>query len=162
MTTDPNGLALLPLTFLSRWPQPHTELPDAVTSVHHELIDVGVWAYQIHLFHRLVQERWGDEIQHQVNEAQTPLLGNRGATDLGKMLNLIEAAIVHGTPEIERLARSGGDRSSAIDLTVALALMERSTGTARCHKPDLPIPEDHLVDCLSRGRRRLETAGNGD
>ena len=158
MTTDPDGLALLPLTFLSRWPEPHTELPVSVTSVHHELFDVGVWAYQSHLFHQLVREQWGDEVQHRVKQAQTPLLGNSGAADLGRMLNLIEAAIHHGMPEIERLARSGGDRNSAIDLTVALALMERSAGTARRHEPEIPIPEGHLVDCLSRGRRRLETA----
>ena len=158
MITDPDGLALMPLSFFSAWPEPHTELPANAAAANHELINVGVWGYQLHLFHGWVQERWGDEVQRNVKQAQMLILENNRAGGLDKVLNIIETAIIHGMLEIEHLAGTDGDRNSAIDLIVALALLERSAGTDGHQEPGSSISEYQLIDCLSRGRGRMETA----
>ena len=160
MITDPNGLALLFLNFLASWPDPDSELPDTVSLPNHDLINSSVWGYQLYLFQQRVLGQWGEQVQQRVKQAHTQILGADRIADLGTMTDLISAAIRHSLPEIERLVRSGTDRETAIDLTVALALLEQEHGeqAGGRQRAGEVTAECHLADCLGRGRIRMETA----
>jgi hypothetical protein len=158
MITDPNGLALLFLSFLASWPDPDSELPDTVSLPNHDLINSGVWGYQLYLFQRRVLDQWGEQVQQRVKQAHARILGADRVADLATMTDIISAAIRHSLPEIERLARNGDDRGMAIDLTVALALLKRQTPANGQRISASAITEYHLANCLGRGRRRIETA----
>jgi hypothetical protein len=74
------------------------------------------------------------------------------------MTTIITAAIRHGMPDIEHLLHNGGDREAAIDLMVALALLEPNDLSGGQQKPGAVISEYHFADCLGRGRKRMDTA----
>lgn len=158
MTTDPSGLALLSLTFLSRWPEPHSDLHTAADPSSHHLINSGVWSYQLYLFHERVLGRWGEHAHQQVKQAQARILGAERAGELSTMTAIISAAIQHSIPEMKHLVRNGGDRETAIDLTVALALLERGEQATGSQKAGAVIAEYHLAECLGRGRIRMDSA----
>lgn len=125
MKLDAYQLAMLPVAFLTGQDEPFDRYRNesaSLSDAYRDVVNTGVWAYQLHTYLALVRARFGGEVQRIVREYQLIILDREeGAGDvISKTYTLIEGAV--GSHLVEIPTRQG-PIEVPVEMNVALSLL---------------------------------------
>lgn len=175
LTLNIQQLAMLPIVRLMNQDNPFTrctrqdDLPkyhgdssSRLPGTYREVINAGLWGYQIHTYLVLIRRKFGPEVESQVREHQLAALEKDGAMAITHILSLIDSALTMGTVTIPG---AGSDLDIPLEMNVALTLL-LSLHESPDHTPDStrhathiqtmpPAIDWRLADCLCNAREEI-------
>ena len=117
-------LATLPIGHLIGQLEPYERcsLDSSMDAAYRDVINAGVWGYQLHTYLSLVHSRFGKDIKRLVRAYQLTILGwddGRGIAN-GKILELIDGAL---DTQVVNIPTPQGTIEVPVEMNVALALL---------------------------------------
>lgn len=160
------SLAELPIDYLSRLGCPLEQVcsDQKVDPVYQDVFSIGIKAYQLVIYRKLVREHYGRGVAHQVGQYQQRLLNREpGGYSLQHSVRLIDAALDSETVAADT---DGGRVEIPIEMNVALSLLLGADSSPHCAShPDDRVTEISRMDldvdwvlanCLSRARDHMQ------
>jgi hypothetical protein len=125
MQFDAYHLAMLPIAYLSGRDEPFDRYRNStmvLDDAYRDVVNAGVWAYQLHTYLGLVRIRFGQEIQRVVLEYQLIILDREAGAGAAtrKTLELIDTALATRTMKVP--TRQGAIEVP-VEMSVALLLL---------------------------------------
>jgi len=125
MQSDAYQLAMLPIAYLSGQEDPFDRYRNgemALDDTYRDVVNAGVWAYQLHAYLALIHARFGREIQRVVREYQLIILDREAGAGAAtrKTFELIDGALATHTIEIPTRQ---GTVEVPVEMSVALSLL---------------------------------------
>lgn len=157
---DVQRLARLPLAYLAEQEElfNHCCRQGDVDERYRDIFILGVWAYQLHTYLRLVGLFFGSAKQQQVRRLQLQTLAREGgARQLMEQAFAVIESVVNSKHAPKPISR----RDVPIELNIALAMLlkipaspDYAASPARINAMD-PNTDSHFSMCLARGRARI-------
>lgn len=125
MQFDAYQLAMLPIAYLSGRDEPFDRYRHGnmvLDERYRDVVNAGVWAYQLHTYLTLIDTRFGQEVQRVVREYQMIILDREAGAGAvtRKTLELIDAALATPT---RRVPTDRGSVEVPAELNVSLLML---------------------------------------
>lgn len=164
---DSYELAMLPIAHLKSQTDPFERYCDdtgGLTGAYREVVNNGVWGYQLYSYLALIGVYFGKDTRQQVRGYQVSLFNRDTAQReaLENILGVIEAAM--GTRAV-KVSTLSGDFQVPVEMNVALALL-LDMPCSPCFVPDASMRDARiasmgidvdwrLADCLASAREEV-------